>query len=146
MPPQDKPIHAMPPGNSPIAAHETNLDEIIRSAAAGHEPEGYADLTDLHLHTCLTQLYLDYNAGRMDLDRCKAMKEKLVSAWKADKDALARYNKAATEWNDKIRQAELTGKQLHKAETLREFAQDAAIVVEVLCGEVGLVKKVSELA
>ena len=132
--------------NTPITAHETNLDEIIRSAAAGHEPEGYADLTDLHLHTCLTQLYLDYNAGRMDLDRCKVMKDKLVQAWKSDKDVLARYRQSVTEWNDKIKQAELTGKQLHKAETLRDFAQDAAIVVEVLCGEVGLVKKVSELS
>ena len=131
--------------NTPITAHETNLDEIIRSAAAGHEPEGYADLTDLHLHTCLTQLYLDYNAGRMDLDRCKVMKDKLVQAWKSDKDVLARYRQSVTEWNDKIKQAELTGKQLHKAETLRDFAQDAAIIVEVLCGETGLVKKVSEL-
>ena len=139
-------VNAMPPGNSPIAAHETNLDEIIRSAAAGHEPDGYADLTDLHLHTCLTQLYLDYNAGRMDLDRCKAMKEKLVSAWKSDKDVLSRYRQAATEWNGKIKQAEQTGKQLHKAETLLEFAQNAAIIVECVCGEVGLVKKVSELA
>ena len=128
--------------NTPITAHETNLDEIIRSAAAGHEPEGYADLTDLHLHTCLTQLYLDYNAGRMDLDRCKVMKDKLVQAWKSDKDVLARYRQSVTEWNDKIKQAELTGKQLHKAETLRDFAQDAAIIVEVLCGETGLVKKV----
>ena len=122
-----------------------DLDDIIRSAAQGREPDGFCDLTDFHLHTCLTQLYADYNAGRMDLDRCKAMKEKLVSAWKSDKEVLARYDKAAQDWNQKIKQAESTGKQLHKAETLRDFAQDAAIIVEVLCGETGLVKKVSEL-
>lgn len=122
-----------------------DLDDIIRSAAQGREPDGFCDLTDFHLHTCLTQLYADYNAGRMDLDRCKAMKEKLVGAWKSDKEVLARYDKAAAEWNEKIKQAESTGKQLHKAETLRDFAQDAAIIVEVLCGETGLVKKVSEL-
>ena len=138
-------VRAMPPGDKPITAHETNLDEIIRSAAAGHEPEGYADLTDLHLHTCLTQLYLDYNAGRMDLDRCKDMKEKLVSAWKSDKDALARYRQASKEWNDKIKRAELTGKQLHKADSLRSFAADAAVLIEAVTGWTGLLEMVGKL-
>ena len=73
------------------------------------------------------------------------MKEKLVSAWKSDKDALARYRQAAKEWNDKIKQAELTGKQLHKAETLRDFAQDAAVLIEAVTGWTGLLQKVGEL-
>ena len=124
----------------------TDLDDIIRSAAQGREPDGFCDLTDYHLHTCLTQLYMDYNAGRTDLEQCKALKEKYVKAWRSDKDTLARYEKAAAEWNEKIKQAELTGKQLHKAETLREFSQNAAIIVECVCGETGLVKKVSELS
>ena len=127
---------------SPIA----DLDDIIRSAAQGREPDGFCDLTDYHLHTCLTQLYMDYNAGRTDLKQCKVLKEKYVKAWKSDKDTLARYEQSATEWNEKIKQAELTGKQLHKAETLLEFAQNAAIIVECVCGETGLVKKVSELS
>ena len=123
-----------------------NLDDIIRSAAQGREPDGFCDLTDYHLHTCLTQLYMDYNAGRTDLEQCKALKEKYVKAWKADKDTLARYERSAAEWNEKIKQAELSGKQLHKAESLLEFAQNASIIVECVCGEVGLVKKVSELS
>ena len=127
---------------SPIA----DLDDIIRSAAQGREPDGFCDLTDYHLHTCLTQLYMDYNAGRTDLEQCKVLKEKYVKAWKSDKDTLARYEKSAAEWNEKIKQAEQTGKQLHKAETLLEFAQNAAIIVECVCGETGLVKKVSELS
>ena len=127
---------------SPIA----DIDDIIRSAAQGREPDGFCDLTDYHLHTCLTQLYMDYNAGRTDLEQCKVLKEKYVKAWRSDKDTLARYEKAAAEWNKKIKQAEQTGKQLHKAETLLEFAQNAAIIVECVCGETGLVKKVSELS
>lgn len=122
------------------------LDDIIRSAAAGNEPNGFCDLTDYHLHTCLTQLYMDYNAGRTDLEQCKLLKEKYVKAWRSDKDTLARYEKSAAEWNENIKQAELSGKQLHKAETLLEFAQNAAIIVECVCGETGLVKKVSELS
>lgn len=122
------------------------LDDIIRSAAQGREPDGFCDLTDYHLHTCLTQLYMDYNAGRTDLEQCKVLKEKYVKAWQSDKDTLARYERSAAEWNEKIKQAELTGKQLHKAETLLEFAQNAAIIVECVCGETGLVKKVSELS
>ena len=124
----------------------TDLDDIIRSAAQGREPDGFCDLTDYHLHTCLTQLYMDYNAGRTDLEQCKVLKEKYVSAWKSDKDTLARYERSTAEWNEKIKQAELTGKQLHKAESLLEFAQNAAIIVECVCGETGLVKKVSELS
>ena len=127
---------------SPIA----DLDDIIRSAAQGREPDGFCDLTDYHLHTCLTQLYMDYNAGRTDLEQCKVLKEKYVKAWRSDKDTLARYERSAAEWNEKIKQAELTGKQLHKAESLLEFAQNAAIIVECVCGETGLVKKVSELS
>ena len=124
----------------------TDLDDIIRSAAQGREPDGFCDLTDYHLHTCLSQLYMDYNAGRTDLEQCKALKEKYVKAWRSDKDTLARYEKSAAEWNEKIKQAELSGKQLHKAETLLDFAQNAAIIVECVCGETGLVKKVSELS
>ena len=122
------------------------LDDIIRSAAQGREPDGFCDLTDYHLHTCLTQLYMDYNSGRTDLEQCKLLKEKYVKAWQSDKDTLARYEKSAAEWNEKIKQAELTGKQLHNAETLLEFAQNAAIIVECVCGETGLVKKVGELS
>lgn len=131
--------------NTPITAHETNLDEIIRSAAAGHEPDGYSDLTDLHLHTCLTQLYMDYNAGRTDLDTCKRQKEKLVAAWRSDKDVLARYRQSVTEWNEKIRLAEQTGKQLHKADSLRSFAADAAVMIEAVTGWTGILQKVGEL-
>lgn len=123
-----------------------DLDDIIRSAAQGREPDGFCDLTDYHLHTCLTQLYMDYNSGRTDLEQCKVLKEKYVKAWRSDKDTLARYEKSAAEWNEKIKQAELSGNQLHKAETLLEFAQNAAIIVECVCGETGLVKKVSELS
>ena len=121
-----------------------DLNSIIQSAAKGEScPAG--DLTDLHLHTCLKQLYSDYNDGKMQLDECKRQKEMLVAAWQSDKDTWERYRKATKDWNSKIKQAETTGKQLHKAETLRQFAQDAAIVIECVCGEVGLVKKVSEL-
>ena len=126
---------------SPIA----DLDDIIRSAAQGREPDGFCDLTDFHLHTCLTQLYMDYNAGRMDIDRCKVMKDKLVQAWKSDKDTLARYRQSVTEWNDKIRLAEQTGKQLHKADSLRSFAADAAVLIEAVTGWTGILQKVGEL-
>lgn len=136
----------MPSQDKPIQAHEVNLDEIIRSAAAGHEPDGYADLTDLHLHTCLTQLYMDYNAGRTDLETCKRHKEMLVAAWKSDKDTLARYRQSVTEWNDKIRLAESTGKQLHKADSLRSFAADAAVLIEAVTGWTGLLEMVGKLS
>lgn len=121
-----------------------DLNNIIQSAAKGEGcPAG--DLTDLHLHTCLTQLYADYNNGKYDVETCKKLKERLVNAWKSDKDAWSRYEKSMKRMNENIRTAEQTGKQLHKAKSLLEFAQDAAIILELVIGEAGLVKKVSEL-
>ena len=121
-----------------------DLNSIIQTAAKGEQcPAG--DLTDLHLHTCLTQLYADYNSGKYDVETCKKLKERLVDAWKSDKDAEARHEKAVKEWNDAIKRAELTGKQLHKAGTLREFAADAAIILELVIGETGLLQKVGDL-
>lgn len=121
-----------------------DLNNIIQTAAKGEScPAG--DLTDLHLHTCLTQLYADYNAGKYDVETCKKLKERLVNAWKSDKDTWSRYEASMKQMNERIRTAEKTGKQLHKAQTLRDFAQDAAIILELVIGEAGLVKKVSEL-
>lgn len=120
------------------------LESIVKAAAKGEEcPAG--DLTDIHLHTCLTQLYLDYNAQRRTVDECTRLKAHYVAAWKADKELLAAYHKYTQDFNAAIRNAEQTGVQLHKAETLLEFAMGAAKILEAVIGEVGLRKKVGEL-
>ena len=121
-----------------------DLNSIIQTAAKGEEcPAG--DLTDIHLHTCLSQLYADYNEQRKTKEDCARLKASYVAAWKADKELLASYHKYIQDFNAAIRNAEQTGVQLHKAENLHDFAMGAAKILEAVIGEVGLQKKVSEL-
>lgn len=128
-----------------IASHETNLNEIILCAAQDRELDGHGDLTDIHLHTILRELYRNHAAGLITKEDAAKRKEQYVSAYKSDKDTLQQYRKAITDWNAKVRNAEQTGIVLHKAESLRDFAKDAAKMIELLTGDTGLVKMAETL-
>ena len=128
-----------------ITAHETNLDEIILCAAKDTELTGHGDLTDIHLHTILRELYRNHAAGLITKEDAAKRKEQYVAAYKSDKDTLQQYRKAITDWNAKVRNAEQTGIVLHKAESLRDFAKDAAKMIELLTGDTGLVKMAEKL-
>ena len=123
-----------------ITAHETNLNEIILCAAQDRELDGHGDLTDIHLHTILRELYRNHAAGLITKEDAAARKAEYVSAYQSDKETLSQYSKAVSDWNEKIRTAEKTGIQLHNAEWLRDFAVGAAKIVELLTGDTGLVK------
>ena len=126
---------------------EKLLTAICTSAAQHRQPdipEGL-DLNDLKLHTCLDRLYERYERGEMPLESCKALKEKLISCWKSDKEVSEQHRQAVKDWNGKILTAEKTGIQLHKAESLRDFAKGAALIVEALTGDTGLSQLASEL-
>lgn len=123
--------------------HEETLTTIINSAAHLEELHGIvADLSDFHLHTCLKQLYQDHKENKIATEDAAALKEQFIRAWRSDKESLAAYRKYQAEFNEKIRISEQTGKQLHKADSLRKFAEDAAVILEAVIGEVGLVKLV----
>jgi hypothetical protein len=128
-----------------IASHETNLNEIILCAAQDRELDGHGDLTDIHLHTILRELYRNHAAGLITKEDAATRKAQYVKAYQSDKDTLQQYRKAITEWNTKVRNAEQTGIVLHKAESLRDFANDAAKIIELLTGDTGLVKMAETL-
>ena len=128
-----------------IASHETNLDEIILCAAKDIELTGHGDLTDIHLHTILRELYRNHAAGLITKEDAAKRKEQYVTAYKNDKGTLQQYRKAVAEWNTKVRNAEQTGIVLHKAESLRDFAVGAAKIVELLTGDTGLVGMAEKL-
>lgn len=128
-----------------IMSHETNLNEIILCAAQDRELDGHGDLTDIHLHTILRELYRNHAAGLITKEDAAKRKEQYVAAYKNDKDTLQQYRKAITEWNAKVRNAEQSGIVLHKAESLRDFAVGAAKIVELLTGDTGLVKMAETL-
>ncbi len=121
--------------------HETNLNEIILCAAQDRELEGYGDLTDMHLHTILRQLYRDFAAGAVTKDTAASIKEKAVSAWKSDKETEEQYRTAVKNWNAAIVASNDGRTAMRKAETLRDFAVSAAQVVEKMTGEKGFVAK-----
>ena len=126
-------------------SHETTLDEIILCAAKDTELTGHGDLTDIHLHTILRELYRNHAAGLITKDDAATRKAQYVKAYQSDKDTIEQYRKAAAEWNGKIKTAEQTGIVLHKAESLRDFAVGAAKIIELLTGDTGLVKMAETL-
>ena len=128
-----------------IMSHETTLDEIILCAAKDTELTGHGDLTDIHLHTILRELYRNHAAGLITKDDAATRKAQYVKAYQSDKDTIEQYRKAAAEWNGKIKTAEQTGIVLHKAESLRDFAIGAAKIVELLTGDTGLVGMAEKL-
>ena len=128
-----------------IMSHETNLNEIILCAAQDRELDGHGDLTDIHLHTILRELYRNHAAGLITKEDAAARKAQYVSAYQSDKKTLEQYSKAAAEWNYKIKAADKAGIQLHKAESLRDFAIGAAKIIEMLTGDTGLVKMAETL-
>ena len=128
-----------------IMSHETNLNEIILCAAQDRELDGHGDLTDIHLHTILRELYRNHAAGLITKEDAAKRKEQYVAAYKNDKTTLEQYRKAIKEWNTKVRNAEQTGIVLHKAESLRDFAVGAAKIIELLTGDTGLVGMAEKL-
>lgn len=128
-----------------IMSHETNLDEIILCAAKDMELTGHGDLTDIHLHTILRELYRNHAAGLITKEDAAKRKEQYVAAYKSDKTALEQYSKAVADWNDKIKTADKAQVQLHKAESLRDFAVGAAKIIELLTGDTGLVGMAEKL-
>jgi hypothetical protein len=128
-----------------IASNETNLNEIILCAARDRELDGHGDLTDIHLHTILRELYRNHAAGLITKEDAATRKAQYVKAYKSDKTVLEQYSKAVADWSGKIKAAEKTGIQLHKAESLRDFAVGAAKIIELLTGDTGLVKMAETL-
>ena len=128
-----------------IMSHETTLDEIILCAAKDTELTGHGDLTDMHLHTILRDLYRNHADGLITKEDAATRKAQYVKAYQSDKDTLQQYRKFITDWNTKVRNAEQTGIVLHKAESLRDFAVGAAKIVELLTGDTGLVGMAEKL-
>lgn len=122
-----------------IITHETNLNEIILCAAQDRELDGHGDLTDIHLHTILRELYRNHAEGLITKEDAAARKAQYVSAYQSEKNTLAQYSNAVAELNEKIKAADKTGIQLHKAESLRDFAVGAAKIIELMTGDTGLV-------
>lgn len=128
-----------------IMSHETNLNEIILCAAQDRELDGHGDLTDIHLHTILRELYRNHAAGLITKEDAAKRKEQYVAAYKNDKTTLEQYRKSITEWHTKVRNTEQSGIVLHKAESLRDFAVGAAKIIELLTGDTGLVSMAEKL-
>lgn len=128
-----------------ITSHETNLDEIILCAAKDMELTGHGDLTDIHLHTILRELYRNHANGTITKEDAATRKAQYVSAYQSDKSTLEQYRKSVADWNDKIKTADKAQIQLHKAESLRDFAVGAAKIIELLTGDTGLVGMAEKL-
>ena len=128
-----------------ISSHETNLEEIVLCAAKDMELTGHGDLTDIHLHTILRELYRNHAAGLITKEDAAKRKEQYVTAYKKEKQAEAEHFDSVKRWNDNIRKSDQARIEMRKAESLRDFAKAAAGIVELLTGDTGLVKMAETL-
>lgn len=120
--------------------HETNLNEIILCAAQDRELDGHGDLTDIHLHTILRELYRNHASGLISKEDAAKRKDQYITAYKKEKQAEAEHFDAVKQWNDNIRKSDQARIEMRKAESLRDFAKAAAGIVELLTGDTGLVE------
>lgn len=125
--------------------HETNLNEIILCAAQDRELDGHGDLTDIHLHTILRELYRNHASGLIIKEDAAKRKEQYVTAYKREKQAEAEHFDAVKQWNDNIRKSDQARIEMRKSESLRDFAKSAAGIVELLTGDTGLVELAEKL-
>ena len=125
--------------------HETNLNELILCAAQDRELDGHGDLTDIHLHTILRELYRNHAAGLITKEDAAKRKEQYITAYKKEKQAEAEHFDAVKRWNDTIRKSDQARIEMRKAESLRDFAVGAAKIIELLTGDTGLVKMAETL-
>ena len=115
---------------------EQTADTIAKAAYNGHEPEGFCDLTDMHLHTCLMQLYTDFREGRITQAQAEAMKLKLVSVWEDEKKTFARWHKMTAEYSENIKK--ISTFRPEKATTSVECVGILAQMVAALTGDSSL--------
>lgn len=131
--------------NDSILSHETSLSEIILCAAQDRELDGHGDLTDIHLHTILRELYRNHASGLITKEDAAKRKEQYVTAYKKEKQAEADHFNAVKQWNENIRKSDQARIEMRKAESLRDFAKAAAGIVELLTGDTGLVGMAEKL-
>lgn len=125
--------------------HETNLNEIILCAAQDRELDGHGDLTDIHLHTILRELYRNHASGLITKEDAAKRKEQYITAYKKEKQAETEHFNTVKQWNDNIRKSDQARIEMRKAESLRDFAKAAAGIVEMLTGDTGLVELAGKL-
>lgn len=125
--------------------HETTMNEIILCAAQDRELDGHGDLTDIHLHTILRELYRNHASGLITKEDAAKRKEQYITAYKKEKQSEAEHFDAVKQWNDNIRKSDQARIEMRKAESLRDFAKAAAGVVELLTGDTGLVGMAEKL-
>lgn len=128
-----------------IMLHQVDLNEIVLCAAKDTELNGYGDLTDIHLHTILRELYRNHAAGLITKEDAAKRKEQYITAYKKEKQAEAEHFDAVKRWNDNIRKSDQARIEMRNAESLRDFAKVAAGIVELLTGDTGLVGMAEKL-
>lgn len=123
----------------------TALAEQISKCAYKNEPPEHADFDDMRLFQALKALYRDFKEHSVKEDEAKAQKLLLISTFMQAKKERIQWRKDIHELNERIMISQKCGVNLHKVESLAQFAEDAAKMIEALTGDVGLVKKAHEL-
>lgn len=122
------------------------LASKICMAAFKDEPPEHADFDDMRLYHAMKALYRDYKESRIKKEDAEIQKKLLSATYINAKKDREQWRQDIAYMNNRIKIAETCGVNLHKAQSLIEFAIDAAKMVEALTGDIGLIKKAQELA
>ena len=112
---------------------EQTAESIAKAAYKGQEPDGFCDLADLHLHTCLMQLYADFKDNKIDKEQAEARKQRLVASWASDKDTEKCWRELTARQAEATRKA--AGLNPESAKTPAECIGILAQIVAALTGD-----------
>lgn len=117
-------------------------DEIAKAAWKGIELADFADIEDMHLHTCLLRVYADFKAGKIGKDGADALKKKLVAAWDNDKKTFKRWTEMIEQQTKAIDAC--AGLNPEKAQTAEECIMILSKMVAACTGDYNLIERMRQ--
>jgi hypothetical protein len=114
-------------------------DEIAKAAWKGNEIEQFADLEDLHLHTCLLRVYRDFKDGKIGKEAASALKKRMTATWESDKKTFAQWTDMLQKHVDAIKACE--GLNPEKAQSETECIMILAQMVAACTGDYNLTER-----
>lgn len=92
-------------------------EEIAKAAWKGTEIDQFADLEDLHLHTCLLRVYRDFKDGKIGKEAADALKKRMTATWDSDKKTFERWTEMLDKHVKAIKACEGLNPETAKSET-----------------------------
>lgn len=112
--------------------------EICEAAYKGETDLHLYDFDDVRLYHAMKVLYKEYKDGGINKDDAQAQTNLLEATYKDVKADRERWKADIIDFNKRIQTADKLHLELHKAQSIEEFAVKAAQIIEALTGDIKL--------